>query len=285
MDNSLTIRSTLRWAHGHLRQQNVGEARLAAEMLLAHVLDWDRFDLYLKPDHALEPSQMETFRSFVEQRAIGVPVQQLIGHVSFMGYPLKVNRSVLIPRFETEELVQRALNRLSAASSAHFLDAGTGSGAIAIALAQERPGAHGTASDCSVAALEVARQNARDNGVDDRVRFVHSDWFEQIAGQFDLLISNPPYVPTGEIERLASEVKHHDPRLALDGGPDGLAAIGTLITRAPHHLKPLGWLLLEVGAGQAEAVQSQLKDMGYVNISVYADISGMDRIVEAQWEG
>lgn len=281
--SSWTIRSSLKWAHETLQGEGINEARLAAETLLAHALKIDRFKLYLQPDLALDDAQLNGFRRLIAQRIEGIPIQHLVGHVSFMGIPLRVNPSVLIPRFETEELVERALRRCPTTEPFTFVDAGTGSGAIAIALAKARPQAHGVALDCCVKALEVARANARLNQVEAALSLIKSDWLTALEGQFDLIVSNPPYIPTAHIERLQPEVKAHDPRLALDGGQDGLAAIRVVVTQAKDHLRPQGWMLLEIGQGQAEAVRGLLHNVGYHNICVYADLSGIERIVEAQW--
>jgi len=282
--SSWTIRSTLKWAHETLRGEGVNEARLAAETLLSYALEIDRFKLYLQPDLALNDTQLNGFRSLIAQRLKGIPIQHLVGHVSFMDVHLQVDASVLIPRFETEELVEHALQRCSKVDPFRFLDAGTGSGAIAIALAKALPQVQGVALDCSPEALKVAQSNARLNGVETRLSFVKSDWLSAVEGRFELIVANPPYIPSAQIETLASEVRDHDPRLALDGGEDGLSAIQTLATQAKGHLCPQGWLLLEIGQGQADVIYRLLNDVGYRNISVYADLSGIERIVEAQWE-
>jgi len=280
-----TVRSSLNWAHSQLRNREVGEARWAAETLLAHALGVDRFQLYLRPERAVDPSQMAAFQSHVAQRCQGIPLQHLMGSVSFMGYPLRVNRAALIPRFETESLVERASGRLPATAPSRFLDAGTGSGAIAIALAKLCPQARGVALDRSGEALELAQENARSNQVEDQLTFVCSDWFTCVEGTFELIVSNPPYVPSGEIERLAVEVRDHDPHGALDGGADGLEALRTLVEQAPPYLKDRGWVVFEVGCGQAPAVQAALQEKGFDNVGAYEDLNGVERIVEAQWEG
>lgn len=279
------VRSALKWAHETLLGEGVGEARITAEMLLAHVLDVDRFRLYLQPDLELNRQQSTQFRRLIEQRGSGIPVQHLIGNVSFMGHTLKVDGTVLIPRFETEELVEQTLKRLPDEKGVQFLDAGTGSGAIAISLAKARLNVSGVALDHSEAALEMARKNAVLNRVHHRLKFVCSDWLSEIDAVFDVIVANPPYIPSADIQALSREVRDHDPRQALDGGPDGLDAIRTLAAQATSRLKPDGWLLLEIGQGQAASVSSLLKELGFGSVSVYPDISRIDRMIEARWEG
>lgn len=285
MQTSWSVRSILKWAHERLRAAGIDEARLGAETLLAHVLGVERFKLYLRPDLALSSEQGDSFDQLVTQRAQGIPLQRLLGSVSFMGYPLRLRRGVFIPRFETEELVERASMRLPSHGPARFLDAGTGTGAIAVALCKRHAQAHGVALDCSPEALELARENAEVNQVASRLQFVQGDWLSGIEGRFDLIASNPPYVPSEQIDRLAQEVREHDPRLALDGGADGLAAIATVARQAASRLNVGGWLALEIGEGQAQAVAALLEGAGYGHAQIHADLSGIERIAEAQWEG
>jgi release factor glutamine methyltransferase len=261
----------------------VDEARLTAENLLAHVLDQDRFRLYLQPDLALTEAQNQSFRDLVSRRSQGIPVQHLLGSVSFMGLDIKVNGDVLIPRFETEELVEKTLRRLPD-RAARFLDAGTGSGAIAISLIKLRPDINGVAVDISDPALNVARENAATHNVIEQIQFLSSDWLNSVEGCFDVIVSNPPYIATADIQTLAPVVRDHDPHQALDGGTDGLESIRILADQAKKHLSANGWLLIEVGEGQTEDVQKILASVGYRAISVYPDLSGIERIVEAQWE-
>jgi len=279
------IRAALKWAHETLLSEGISEARITAEMLLAHVLDMDRFKLYLKPDDMLNDSQSNQFRHQVDQRCKGTPVQHLIGHVSFMGHELRVDHTVLIPRFETEELVEQTLTRLPDDVALNFLDAGTGSGAIAIALLKARPNLQGVALDQSETALETAQKNASLNGIIDRLTFKCSDWLKEIDTSFDLIISNPPYIRSADIDTLAPEVRDHDPRQALDGGPDGLDAIRILSQQATSHLRSGGWFLLEIGHDQSTEVVAILEKLGFKAVTVYPDLAKLDRMVEARWEG
>lgn len=280
-----SVRSALKEAHERLRAAGVDEARLDGETLLAHVLNVERLKLYLQPDLALNQAQWRAFDQLLMRRADGTPVQRLLGCVSFMGYPLRMRSGVFIPRFETEELVEQASARMPANGKARFLDAGTGSGAIAIALCKRHADAHGVALDCAPEALEAARRNAELNQVAARLQFVRGDWLTAVEGPFDLIVSNPPYVPSQEIEELPPEVRDHDPRLALDGGADGLAAIGILIRQAASRLRVGGWLVFEIGQGQAQAVAALLRGTGYGHVGVQSDLASIGRIAEGQWEG
>jgi release factor glutamine methyltransferase len=231
----------------------------------------------------LTEAQHQSFRDLVSRRSQGIPVQHLLGTVSFMGYAIKVNGDVLIPRFETEELVEKALKRLPD-GAARFLDAGTGSGAIAISIIKLRPDVSGVALDVSESALNVARDNAATNDVANQLQFLQSDWLNNVEGCFDVIVSNPPYIATADIQTLAPEVRDHDPHQALDGGADGLDCVRLLADQAKKHLRANGWLLIEVGEGQAEDAQQILTSVGYRGVTVYPDLSGIERIVEAQWE-
>lgn len=282
MSDRETIRSALRWAHAELRRAGVAEARLAAETLLAHALERERLELYLHPQRPVPAERLARFRELIARRAQGVPTQHLVGEVSFLGHPLKVNGAALVPRFETEQLVERALERLP--TDGRFLDAGTGTGAIAIALALARPRARGVALDCAREALALARENAERNGVLERLTFVQGDWLAELQETFDLVVANPPYVPHDQLERLPPEVRH-DPRVALDGGADGLEHVRTLIDQAGACLVPGGWLVLEVGDGQAERVRGRLEAAGYAAVRGYEDLNGVERFVEGRWEG
>jgi len=284
LSTSWTIRSALKWAHSQLRREGVDEARLSAEALLAHALGTERLTLYLQPERGLPAEAMDRFQTLIQRRSRGAPVQHLVGEVSFMGHPLSVNGSALVPRFETEQLVERALARLPVTEGVRFLDAGTGSGAIAIALAKARPDAVGVALDRSSRALDLARRNAERNGVADRLSWVASDWLDGVEGAFHLIVSNPPYVRSDALAGLAPEVRH-DPPEALDGGPDGLAAYRALIPQAASRLAPGGWLVLEIGEEQGPAVRQLLERTGYAAVGVLPDLSGTDRFAEARWEG
>ncbi|MEW5825200.1 MAG: peptide chain release factor N(5)-glutamine methyltransferase, partial [Candidatus Bipolaricaulota bacterium] len=258
------------------------QPRLEAEILLAHALDVDRLHLYLSPDKPLSPDERSRFRTFVQKRHAGVPLQHLIGEISFFGLRFRVHRDALIPRGETEELLDRALRLVGRDRPARYLDLGTGSGVLAVCLARYLPLASVTAVDVSPAALDLARENAARNGVADRIAFVQSDWFSGVEGSFDVVVSNPPYVESAAIDRLATEVRDHEPREALDGGPDGLDAIRRLTSGAGAHVSSGGRILLEIGHGQAQRVRDLLQTSGFDEVCVEADMSGRERFVSAR---
>lgn len=251
--------------------------RLEAEVLLAHVLHTSRAWLLAHLDHPLDPNQLTNYQTMLARRASGYPLPYLTGHVEFYGLDFEVTPDVLIPRPETETLVELALARRPAT----VIDVGTGCGCIAIALAVRLPQATVYATDVSPAALAVARRNADRHHVADRVHFLAGDLLAPCAGPVDLVVSNPPYVAEHEFAALPLSVREHEPRLALDGGPDGLAVIRRLLAQAPTRLKPGGALLIEIGAGQGEAA-AQLARQYFEAVRVHPDLAGRDRVLECR---
>ncbi len=280
-----TVRRVLDWTAGYLRRAKVQAARFEAEVLLAHALRTERLELYLHPERVLRPQERTRFRELVRQRHAGTPLAYLVGTVEFMNVTLKVNGSTLIPRVETEELVERVLRDLGTApepKDLKLLDLGTGSGAIAIAIAKEWPQARALAVDISEEALALARENAQLNGVAERVVFAHSDWFSVVQGQFHLIISNPPYIPSEDLKTLSREVTEHEPTRALDGGPRGLREIQRIVREAPHFLRPGGRLYLEIGSPQAQDVCKLIEETSaFSHLEVQRDLAGRDRFVHA----
>jgi release factor glutamine methyltransferase len=280
----------LRRAVDFLAARSAASARLDAEVLLAFVLATDRIGVYLRFDQPLAPREVDAYRDLVRRRGAGEPVAYLTGTREFWSIPLTVTRDVLIPRPETELLVARVLAVLAVAGAEpsgvptprRILDLGTGSGALAIALARELPHALVTAVDVSPQAAAVAAGNARRAGVAERVTVVVGSWTSALdpAARFDVIVSNPPYVPTAELAGLAAEVRA-EPTLALDGGEDGLAAYRALVPGAAAHLAPGGWLLVEVGAGQAETVAAIFAAAGLQGVAWHADLAGVARVVAA----
>jgi len=272
-----TVLKVLQWTAGYLREKGVEEGRLDAELLLSDALGLDRVGLYLNYDRPLTAAELALFRKGVSRRARREPLQYILGRVEFWSLPFVVNPAVLIPRPDTEILVEEALKRASAGAA--ILDVGTGSGAIAVALAHELPEAAVEGVDISPEALEVASENARRNGVDGRVRFRKTDLGSLPEGPFDLIVSNPPYIPGGELVALMPEVRDFEPRLALDGGGDGLDCYRLLAHQAPSRLRSGGWLLLETGVGQASAVQKLLAEAGLLDVFSRNDYAGIPRVV------
>ena len=248
--------------------------RRDAEVLLARVLACDQVALLTHPERVLSSLECDQFESLVQRRLACEPMQYILGEQEFFGLLFRVTPDVLIPRPETEHLVEAVL-RLD--EKTDILDVGTGSGAIAIALAHALPRSRLTAVDNSLAALDVARRNALRHGVAERVTLLQSDLLASVEGQFDVVVSNPPYIATAEV--LEPQVDRYEPHAALYSGPTGLEIYKRLIPQARAHLKPGGWLLLEMGFGQSTALQGLLGD--WRNVSVIADLQGIPRIVQA----
>ena len=277
-----SILALLEWTTRFFENKGIESARLDAELLLAHALGCRRIDLYARYDEVPCGEPLDGFREMVRARGRRVPAKYLVGECEFYSMALAVDPRVLIPRPETELLVERALEVLAEGEDLLAADLGTGSGAIAVALAARRPQVRVVATDVSAEALEVARANAQRHGLAERIVLRRGSWFDALAdeGPFDAVVSNPPYVASAELDAAMPEVRDHEPRLALDGGPDGLAALGALVAGAPAWLRPGAWLVVEVGAGQAAKVAEQARTTGhYETIQVAPDYQGIDRIV------
>lgn len=281
-----TILKLLQWTTDYFKRNNVAEPRASAELLLAHVLSKDRLFLYLNYDRPMETGELAAFRTYIKRRLAGEPNQYITGTQEFWSLPFRVNPNVLIPRPETELLVEVVLEFLrSSDSNISILDLGTGSGAIAIALARELSGVPIVATDLSMAALQLARENARMNQVDEKIHFVRSDMFAAISissEKFTVVVTNPPYVSHAEFSKLAREIRDYEPRGALDGGPDGLTAIKYIIKEASTVLCQTGALIMEMGADQAESVSTLVRDsQHYQSYRIIKDYSGIDRVLLA----
>lgn len=260
-----------------LESRGVERARLDAELLMAEVLGCKRLDLYLQFDRPLAEEQLEPLREFIRRRGAREPLQYIVGHTPFMDLDLKTDRRALIPRPETEGLVEMVLNLYAdtGAMPASVLDIGTGTGAVALSLAHSWPDADVTAVDVSAEALALARENAEACGLGGRVRFTESDLFENVGGAFDLVISNPPYLTTDEMDTAAPEVRGHEPELALVSGADGLDVIRRILAEAPGHLNPGGLLALETGIEQGEGMAAMAS--GFARHESREDFSGRTR--------
>jgi len=272
-----TVLKILQWTADYFAGKEIASARLEAELLLAATLDLDRVGLYVNFERPLDSSELAAFREQVQRRAKGEPVQYILGETEFWSLPFTVSPAVLIPRADTEVLVEEALSRIE--GPVHLLDVGTGSGAIAVAMAHEKPEIQVTALDCSEEALHVARGNAERNGVAERVSCLAGDLAELPPGPFAMVVSNPPYIPTADCEQLMTEVRDHEPRLALNGGEDGLTAYRQLTSQSGEILLPGGWLLVEVGIGQAEDVVALFEAAGLAEIKSHDDYAGIPRVV------
>ena len=278
-----TVREVLAWTRDYLRKAKVDRARFEAELLLAHALGTERLELYLHPERVLTPEERARFRELIQRRRAGEPLQYLLGEVEFMGLKLKVNEHVLIPRPETEGLVELVLQDVKQEAKDQelkILDLGTGSGAIAIALAQALPRSRVLAVDISAEALALAAENAQRNGIGN-VEFRRSDWFSNVVEKFEIIVANPPYVAREEARRLPREVRA-EPREAWDGGPSGLEHLKRIIAEAPRHLVPGGRLYLEIGAGQGAMTRELALATGAFDpVEVLRDLAGRERYLRA----
>lgn len=266
------------------RQLAGAEARAEAELLLAGALGRDRGWLYAHADESLDEAQRSRFQAWVARRCRGEPVAHLLGHREFWSLSLQVTADTLVPRADTERLVELALERVAPDSDMEILDLGTGSGAIALALARERPRASIVAVDRDARALDVARRNAARLGLD-RVSFLQGDWFSPVRGRrFDLVVSNPPYLAADD-PHLGEGDLRFEPRDALVSGLDGLDSIRRIVADAPGHLGPNGLLLMEHGWTQAAAVRALLERRGFDEVATWGDLEGRDRVSGARFAG
>jgi release factor glutamine methyltransferase len=300
MDRS--VRSMLKHGVEQLRAANVPSHTLAAELLLLYVTSQDRAWLYAHPEEIVSDSAAEAYFTLLSRRAAGVPTQHLTGKQEFWGLELEVSPDVLIPRPETEHLIEVALDRLAVreiragrppllnGENVTLVDVGTGSGCIAIALAKELPAATIYATDISEPALEIARRNAARHGFSDRTQFTKSNLLQVFSSHgnptallsFDLIISNPPYIGLQEAASLPIEVREHEPHTALFGGEEGYELYGALILQAAIHLKPGGLLVLELGFNSLSAVEPLLDPGEWTNVSITDDLAGIPRVISAE---
>lgn len=284
----MTVLEALNWATDYLRDHGVENPRLNAELLLAHSMGLNKEGLYIRLRDGLREGEGETLGDLIRRRASGEPLQYILGHQEFWSFDFRVDSRVLIPRPETEHLVEEALSiliNISSKKKPSVLELGTGSGAIAISLAREVGNMFLVATDLSGDALMVALENAKQASVSDKIRFVRGDLLHPFrSGElFDLILTNPPYIADSDINGLAGEIKDHEPLSALKGGKDGLDFYRRLIPQVPSCLKREGRLLLEVGSAQAGRVSEMIKDNGHFQkVECVKDLSGMERVVKAQ---
>ena len=283
---AVTVLEIIRRSSEFLEKKGVESPRLNIELLLAHALNMPRLKLYLNFDRVLNEAELNTVREMVRRRAAREPLQHITGGTSFCGLEMKCSRAALVPRPETELLAERAWQFLSTLNPqlSTALDLGTGTGCIAIALAKKTPSVGIHAVDVAPDALALARENAALNGVAERINFHEGDAFAALpaATTFDLIVSNPPYIAAEEIATLSPEVRDFDPRLALDGGADGLDFYRRLATEAGAFLKPNGKLMLEFGDGQETALSKLFFDEKWIVEEIVADYSSRPRILIAR---
>ena len=291
IDAKWTIIKLLKWATSYFNSHNIDKPRAEAEILLSHALKLQRIDLYLKYDQPLYEEDLKRFKELIKRRVNREPVAYIVGTKEFWSLDFAVTRDVLIPRPETEFLVEGALDLLPAGSRADpvlmpkkVLELGTGSGAVILTLASMRPGHRFFATDRIWAAIRTARQNAVRHGLENAVRLICADWFESFSPKqcaFDMIVSNPPYVPSRLIGGLQPEITGHEPISALDGGEDGLSCLKHIIGHAHLYLRAKGALLLEIGDDQKNDVERIVDQCAaYEHIVCVKDYSGCDRIIQ-----
>ena len=271
----MTYQKALKQGEAFLREHGIDDAVTDSWLLLAMACRIDRNFYYLHMQKELPGEQKEVYEAALKKRAGHIPLQHITGEQEFMGLPFLVNADVLIPRQDTEILVEEALKK--AKPGMRVLDLCTGSGCIIVSLLKIRSHLLGVASDLSAAALCVAKKNAGRNGVSPV--FLQGDLFEPVKGTFDLIVSNPPYIPTAEIEKLMPEVREHEPLLALDGKEDGLVFYKRIIEEGYPYLKPGGFLMFEIGYDQGKEVSARMEQAGYQDVKIIKDLAGLDRVV------
>jgi release factor glutamine methyltransferase len=280
-----TIGRLLDWTANYLAQKGSEFPRLDAEVLLAHALGCKRIELYTRHTEPAPEEGRQKFRELVKQRVEGCPVAYLVGRKEFFSLELEVNGAVLIPRPDSESVVDECLRVLRELPEPTVLDIGTGSGNLAVAVARQHKMVRVTATDVSGTALAVAARNAAKQGVDERIRFLEGDLFAPLAedDRFDVIMSNPPYIPHNDIADLVKGVRDYEPHLALDGGPDGFAVFDRLISEAPRYLKSGGWLIMEIGSPQELAARERIEAIGGYELGkTIRDSSGHPRVLKAR---
>lgn len=283
--SNVSIRESIFEAAQTLHQAGISDSRREAGSLLQYVIDRDRTFIISHAEDLITEEQWQSFRNCVQRRATGEPLQYITCRQAFYGLDFEVNRDVLIPRPETELLVETAASLLEGVTSPPFVcDVGTGSGCIAVALLDSNQRASAIALDVSEAAIQVARRNALRHSVKDRVAFVVADCFRAMrAGErFDLVISNPPYVAGVALDGLQREVRDHEPRVALTPGPDGLSIIRRLLSESAEFLKPGGYLLVEIGFDQGDAVSRLINQSTWKLLEIQPDLQGIPRVLALQ---
>ncbi len=282
---TITIAEAIREGAQIFHDAGLAEARREAGGLLQHVIGRDRTFVLAHPEQQLSQVQLQTFRELLKRRAAGEPLQYLTAHQSFYCLDFEVAPGVLIPRPETELLVELALEMIQDTGAPRICDVGTGSGCIAITLLHERKDAQAVAIDISAAAIEIAKRNALRHQVEKRLTFVHANCFSSLSPavfSFDLIVSNPPYLAENDFAGLQREVREHEPLEALAGGPDGLDVVRRLLGESNAFLKPGGHLLIEIGFNQAAAVESLLEKQEWLPKGIRPDLQGIPRVVVLQ---
>lgn len=274
--------NALRHAEQKLADANIDTHALDARLLVEHVLRLDRVVLLSQPERELNAEEIQKIESVITRRAAHEPVARIIGEREFWSLPFGLNEATLEPRPDSETLVEVALKHLRRKTAPYILDLGTGTGCLLLSILHELPTATGVGIDVAPRAIEQAQRNTERLGLSSQVNFKLGNWLDGITETFDAIVSNPPYIPSGDISALMPEVRDHDPMRALDGGDDGLAAYRHLIPQLQQFLKPEGFVIFEVGINQAEAVAGLCHTSGLIDVSVHKDLGGIDRCVTAR---
>ena len=264
-----------------LEEARIEEARLDARLLLEEVCGTDRNDLLVHGKTPVSEENYERYIHYIERRSQHIPLQHILGYQEFMGMRFMVTPDVLIPRQDTETLVEEAMRSLH--DGMHILDSCTGSGCVLLSLLRYSNDCAGVGCDLSEKAVAVAEKNAGSLGL--HAEFIQSDLFENVSGKYEMIVSNPPYIPSGEISMLMEEVREHDPLMALDGGEDGLFFYRKIINQAKEYLYPGGMLFFEIGCQQAPDVSRYMQEAGFKDVAVCKDLSGLDRVVSGVYGG
>ncbi len=277
VEKKWTILEILNWIKDYFKEKELENPRLSAERILSQVLDYSRFDLYVHFEENVSEKHRAEIKQFVLRRGKGEPLQYVLGETEFYGYRIFVTQDVLIPRPETEYLVEKIIKENRSLDS--ILELGTGSGCIAISLKNNFPKSAITAVDISDKALEIARKNAKENNIE--INFQISDIFDSISEKFDLIVSNPPYIPIHEYIELPSEIINYEPKLALQAEDNGLYFYKEIISNAKSYLNPNGKLYLEIGYNQGDSIKEIAKSNGFSEIEIVKDLNGFERILKA----
>jgi release factor glutamine methyltransferase len=286
-----TVIDIIRWGTGYLAEKGFDEARLTVELLLGETLGVKRFDLYVKHDQPLKKSELDKFKVLLRRRLSHEPVQYILGKTNFYSIELKVDRRALIPRPETETLAEAVIEHcrtfLSQKEVVRVLDVGTGSGCLAIAVAKFVKNSAVVAIDKSSGAIELAKENARGTGTDERIKFVQSDFLSLESNifdtGFDVIISNPPYIPEAELASLAQDIREFEPVDALTDGLDGMTFFRKISEAAPMLLRDGGWVFVETAYGQAKDVATIFSESGGTDLLVKKDLSNIERVVRSRF--
>jgi release factor glutamine methyltransferase len=273
MSETWTILKILNWTKDFFAEKGLENPRLNAELILAHVLADTRFNLYVRFEEEVSQEHRDSIRALVKRRAVGEPLQYVLGETEFYGLPMRVTPAVLIPRPETEYLVEMILQQQAHASS--ILDIGTGSGCIAITLKKHLPHTEITAVDISQDALSVARENGARNDVE--ITWMQSDLLNSVSGRFDCIVSNPPYIPQAAYDALDDQIRQYEPQLALLADEDGLICYRRILQGAKEHLHPGGKCYFEIGHNQGDPIRRLASEAGFEHCEVLPDLNGFDR--------